>query len=230
MCYNESLLLPHTIKHYKTYIPSCKITVLDNESTDNSVEIAKSLGCDVISWTSENIINDYKYRFLKNNAWKFVKEGWVMVIDMDEWLCITTDELIYEKNNGTTILKIQGLEMVGESKSVDLSDINLHSLTKYIEYDGESKSLCFLREKITDMNYAMGAHYACPIGTIKYSDRTYCNRHMSNLGLSFLLNKMKKRYERSEQMRKLGFATHYTDDEEKVKMNYLHLLTNCKEF
>ena len=229
LCYNESILLPHTIKHYKTFLPSCKITILDNESTDNSVEIAKLYGCDVLSWSSENIINDHKYKFLKNNAWKFLKEGWVLVIDMDEWVCVTEDELIYEKSKGTTILKIQGLEMVGESNKTDLSDINLHNLKKHIENDEESKHLCFLREKINDMNYGMGAHFSFPRGIIKYSDKTYYNKHMSNLGLPFLLNKMQKRFERSEQMRKLGFATHYTNDEEKVKTIYKNMLDQCKE-
>ena len=228
LCYNEEILLPHTVAHYKKYMPSCNITIFDNESTDNSVEIAKTLGCSIVSWSSNNIINDFKYRFLKNNCWKGTKSGWIIVIDMDEWLCITEKELDEEKKNGTTILTIQGLEMIGESKTLNLSDINLHKLKKYLENDSESKSLCFLRDKITAMNYGMGAHHTDPDGEIKYSDKTYFNKHMSNLGLVFLIDKMEKRYERSKEMREKGYAIHYSNDEESIKNNYNNLLSFCQ--
>ena len=228
LCYNEGYLLPHTINHYKKYLPSCKITIYDNESSDNSVEIAKSLGCEVISWSSNNIHNEYIQIDLRNNIWKTVKNGWIIMADMDEFICVTEIELLEEMNNGTTILHIEGRDMIGESDTLDLTDINLQEIKKYIDHSGESKNLCFLREKITEMNYGPGSHFCDPNGEIKYSLNKYINKHMSILGLNFIINKNIKRYERNEEMRKIGWNGHYTDNSESIKISYINLLTNCK--
>ena len=178
LCYNEQVLLPHTIKHYKKYIPNCNITIYDNESTDNSVKIAKNLGCAVISWNSNNMINDYKYKDIKNGCWKHLKNGWVIVCDMDEWLCVKEKDLIKEKENGTTILQVKGMNMIGESKKDDLSDIDdLHTITKCYYNNWMNKKCCFLRNKIQEMNYDLGTHNCNPKGKIKYSKRLYINKH-----------------------------------------------------
>lgn len=228
LCYNESSLLPHTIKHYKKYLPSCKITIYDNESTDNSVELAKSLGCNVISWSSNNIIDDYKYQHIKNNCWKDIDNGWILMIDMDEFLCITENELINEMEQGTTVLTVKGIDMIGESENIDLTDIDLQKINKYVYNTTEDKQLCFLREAITEMNYNLGAHYTTPAGSIKYSSKTYYNKHMCNLGLKFLINKMVQRHKRSELMRKDGLAFHYTDDTNKITNDYYDKLKSSK--
>ena len=207
LCYNESILLPHTINHYKQNIPNCIITILDNESTDNSVAIAKSLGCNVQSFST-------------NNCWKHIKNGWIIMADMDEFLCITEEELYQELINETTILSIQGLEMIGESNQSDLSDIQLSEITKSIPSNIESKNICFYRNDIIEMNYNLGAHKCSPEGILKFSYTIYNNKHMYSLGLNYLINKMLSRYERSANMRKYNLSTHYTDNIDKIKADY----------
>ena len=227
LCYNEQVLLPHTIKHYKKYLPSCKITIYDNESTDNSVEIAKSFGCSVVSWNSNNMINDYKYQEIKNTSWKGVETGWIIMADMDEFLCVTEEELLEEFNNGTTILQIDGFEMAGESQTQELTDIDLQDIKKGFYNWMESKYLCFLREHITEMNYNLGAHMINPVGQIKYSSKKYQNKHMNYLGLNFIINKIVERYNRSQKMRYENIAVHYTNDIERIRGEYTWLLENA---
>jgi hypothetical protein len=221
-------MLPLTVSYYKNIFPSCKITIYDNESTDNSVEIAKSLNCDVITWSSGNIIDDNKYRDIKNSCWKGLSEGWVIVADMDEWLDITQEELEKESELGVSIITTKGLNMIGESNSLDLSDINLCEIKKYVKLDAFSKKICFLREKITDMNYDYGAHNCKPEGNLHYSSKEYYMKHMSYLGLPFLTDKWIKRYQRSELMRSKGLAVHYTDDLQKIEKAYESQLKSSK--
>jgi hypothetical protein len=224
LCYNEQALLAHTIKHYKKYLPSCKITIYDNESTDNSVEIAKSYDCNVVSWSSDNIHNEDIQIELRNTIWKNIPRGWIIMADMDEFVCVSETELLYEMNQGTSILQIAGKDMVGESNTIDLSDIDLQQIRKCVDNTWESKNLCFLREKIDDMNYAPGSHSCKPIGTIKYSSNVYINKHMQYIGLQFITNKQVERYKRNELMRKKNWNVHYINDVNIIKLNYLYLL------
>ena len=226
LCYNESVLLPQTIFHYRYFLPSANITIYDNESTDNSVEIAKSLGCKVVSWNSNNLIDDLKYKEIKNNCWKHVEEGWVIMADMDEWLCIGESDLIKERENGSTIITTKGLDMIGESKREDLTDVNLHQIVKYIENHSLSKKLCFYKNSIKEMNFEAGAHHCSPVGKVVSSNNIYHIKHMSYLGLPFIINKTLKRHERSEDMRKIGLAIHYINDTDLITKYYNNNLKN----
>jgi glycosyltransferase involved in cell wall biosynthesis len=229
LCYNEAALLPHTIRHYKKYLPSCKITIYDNESTDKSVIIAQDMGCDVVSWGSNNSINDFQYQTIKNSCWKGVESGWIIMADMDEFLCVTEDVLYEEMRSGTSVLHIDGKEMIGESATLDLTDIDLQTLTKCIDNHSESKNLCFLREKITDMNYELGAHTCDPVGYVRYSEKRYINKHMSQLGLNFIIDKNIKRYERAAEMRRYGTTFHYMDNVEAIRQSYYAALSRATE-
>ena len=47
-CYNEELTIGKVIKDFAKYLPNAKVYVFDNNSTDRTAEIAKSLGAIVI--------------------------------------------------------------------------------------------------------------------------------------------------------------------------------------
>lgn len=220
LCHNEQVLLPHTINHYKRVLPNAKVTIYDNYSTDNSVALAHSLGCMVVPFSTDDILNEHTQTWLKNNVWKAVETGWVIMADMDEWLHVTHEDLAREYASGTSILSVNGRDMIGESQLVDLSDIDLHAITKYVDNAHESKHLCFLREKMSDMNYSAGAHQCAPIGEVIFSSMHYYNFHMTTLGLPFMINKMQKRYERTAFMRTLGMAIHYTDNVDAIRQQY----------
>jgi len=205
-------------------MPNCNIIVYDNESDDSSVEIAQSLGCHIISWSSNNIQDENLQVTIRNTCWKSIQSGWIIMADMDEWVCITEDMLELERRKGTTILQLRGLNMVGTSETMDLSDTDLSTIQQFVEHPPESKKLCFLREKITDMRYGPGSHTCDPRGSIRYSSTIYNNKHMHYMGLPYLINKMVRRYERNAMMRTLGLNTHYTDDTKKITDDYTNAL------
>jgi hypothetical protein len=69
----KNFYYPKTIHHYKTYLPNCHITIYDNESTDNSVNIAKQLGCSIVSWKKTDEIDDfYEYQYASRGGFEYL--------------------------------------------------------------------------------------------------------------------------------------------------------------
>ena len=225
-CFNEEVLLPHTIHHYKKYLPNSNITILDNMSNDNSVNIAKKLGCKIIQFNTGNKMNNHVKKYYSNNVWKKNKKGWVIIADMDEWLCVNEKDLINENNNGSTILKVKGVNMIGQSNLLNLKDIDLHKINYGIDNKSESKSMCFNVKYIKDMNYGIGQHKCNPIGVVKYSSKVYLNKHMEYLGLNWILNKRKNRLLRRNKNHN-NISTHYIKSSDEVKEEYINSLNNC---
>lgn len=216
LCYNEEILISETINHYKYCLPNCKITILDNHSTDKSVDIARKNGCTIISWGETEEIDDYKYTELKNNIWKNINNGWIIVCDMDEWLCVTTDQLEKEKENKTTFLGTYGYHMVSNSKCPLLSDINLHSINEGVYW--RFKPMCFLRPEIKETNFNIGISSHNIKGQLKKSSKKYFFKHMGGyMGYEFYKNKTINRHLRRKSKTP---ANHYTNNIKKIKKNY----------
>ena len=221
LCYNEELLLPLTLKYYRNKFPNATFVLVNNCSTDKSCDIAKENGMEIRSFDSGDKHCEVHAMRIKNTIWNDTN-GWIIMCDMDEWLDISEDELTKEDEKGTTIITTQGFNIVGDSKTIDLSDIDLFSLDKGFRDENYSKNILFKAPDVL-INFWWGAHKCFPTGNIKYSENTYILKHFNYLGEEYLINKYFKRYERTEYARSIGMNGHYTKDTHKLTNMYKEL-------
>ena len=154
------------INHYRSRFPGCRIVFYDNNSTDRTVEIAKSNNCEVKYYDSGNTLNDILHMQIKNSCWKDAKTDWVLVQDLDELLDINEQQLKKEEASGTTIIKSEGWTMVNMEDNLDIENIKHgYRSSDEIAYD---KCLLFNKKHIKEINYSVGAHSCKPLGNVKY--------------------------------------------------------------
>lgn len=215
IAFNEELILPFMINFYKQRIPSAKFTIFDNQSTDNTKNIALEMGCEVIEWNTNNEIDDEKIKQLKNNCWKN-KKNWIMIIDPDECLNISEKELEQEEINGTTIIKSFGYNMVNM-----LDDLNLTNIKYGVPEPNYSKNYLFNSNLISEINYNHGAHSSNPSGHIKYSEKIYSLYHYKYINPDWLVERTKYTYTRLSLLnRQMRFGTQWLVNEQQVRDNF----------
>ena len=167
--------------------PTIQMTILDNESTDNSTEIAKNLGCKIKTVNTDNILNIFTFHNIRNELWKTSEADWIIICDMDEYLCMNQRDLDEEEKNGATLIKTQGYNMVADSQSPTLSDITIGEINQGIEDKHYSKTICFNKNFIHHMAYGAGGHLCFPAGKrVQYSKKTYPLYHFKYLGFEYL--------------------------------------------
>ena len=122
LCYNEEMLVPFMLDYWAKF--ATNVYVLDNNSTDNSVQMLSQenrFNVEIISYESNNELNDSIYLELKNNAWKrsIGKCDFVVVCDFDEALFSVsiTEELQYMLANEQTICFPTIFDMYSEKNS-----------------------------------------------------------------------------------------------------------------
>lgn len=213
--YNEEIMLPFFIKHYRKLFPNCEIVIYDNESTDNTVKIAKENNCIVLTYSTNNQLSDSTYLKIKNNCWKDSNTKWNLICDCDELCEITLEDLKKEDSKGTTIIQFEGYDMVNRSNDEDNIDIeNIKYGVRNYSYD---KTTLFNKEKITDINYAPGCHSCYAHGEIIYPSKTYRLLHYKYIGQNFLIDRYKNFNQRlSQENKNLRWGIQYTYEKEKI--------------
>jgi len=221
LCHNEEVVLPHSIDHYRTNFPNCRIFIYDNMSTDRSGEIATEKLCSVTVWNSNEEVDDEQFMAFKRFIWRSVPQNeWIIVCDVDEWLCITESQLREEDKHGTTVLNVKGFQMMAKSECDDLSDIeDIHNLSRAMtNHTWESKKLCFKKGPIKGMTYKLGAHSCDIIGNAVFSEFNYINKHMETLGIPYLERRCFPRRKRCKN--KTPAHGNYPDTHEGIMNKY----------
>jgi glycosyltransferase involved in cell wall biosynthesis len=226
LCYNEANILPHLLKHYLSFCE--QVTILDNNSTDNSVEIVKSFpNTDIIPWDSKNELNDGIYLKLKNHVWKSSVSvaDYVIVGDADEFLHHENmiEFLIDSKNKGITMFKPIGYHMVAdENFNLKVDDVLLDVVKNGVRTEVLDKPMMFDCNKISNINYSFGCHTASPTGDVRIlQDGGLKMLHYKFLGLEDHKYKQKIRGERlSEFNKNNGLGLYYLFNEQEQINDY----------
>lgn len=225
LCWNEEKILPYFLRHYGSIAK--KIVIYDNESTDRSVEIIRTYpNTEVIPYSTGGKIDDFKYLWIKNTAWKKSRGAadWVIVVDMDELLfhpdlagCLKR-----YRQKGITISTPVGYEMISDtfpkSEGMIYDEVKIGVKNKVFD-----KTCIFDPNAIFEINYKQGAHDAAPKGIVNFDlSRELKLLHFKFLGLDYLLARFKILGTRlSGHQMKHGFGFHYMLPKEEI-INYFN--------
>jgi hypothetical protein len=212
LAFNEEKILPFTLDYYSNLCE--KIFIYDNMSTDGSDEIyTRYPKVTVIKWDSNNEINEMNYVNIKSNGYKQYSRDadWVIVCDCDEILYHSKllDKLTYYKENGITVPKVNGHDMVSETfPEYDGGLITTKVKTGSEVYAPFCKNIIF-NPKL-NVEFGIGGHsFKCDNATFSVSPELKL-LHYKFLGVEYVETIYKARMERlSEFNKEHKFGEHY---------------------
>lgn len=210
--YNEEHIIEYFVKWYRERFKDCTIVVFDNESTDNTRQIATDLGCEVIEYSTENKLSDSAYLSIKNNVWKQAQTDWVIVCDVDEFLDVDETYL----NTNQTLYKAKGYNMFNLDNLEDITQLQYG--LEAMQYD---KTILFNKKYINEINYGAGCHHCQPKGDVIYSGLNPSLYHMKFLNVELLVHKYKTYAERlSDENKQMRWGYHYEQAEQDIRDSY----------
>lgn len=203
--WNDAFYIPHIKENYH-YCE--KIVMFDNYSTDNSCQIAQSLGMEVRKFGKSGQLNDQHYIDVKDQCWKESRElaDYVIVCDADEFLKGDIMSLT------SSLPKVQGYNFVSES--MDLPNVN----TGYPD-EQYSKRIIFDPKRIEEIGYVHGAHVCKPKGDISDHDQLSLHHYRALGGWRRLYERHRDYCKRMSPFnRKHNMGHHYlaAEQEERV--------------
>lgn len=164
LCFNESRMIEHTLNYHSQFCD--KITIIDNQSTDNSVAIVKEKFPDVII---EELDTGGEYREdvqieVRNNWWKGSNADFVIMADMDEFVVHPdlVNQLKEMKRQNVAVPKIVGYNMFSETFPDDYNTSILDQVSEKFRDRFFDKNIIFSPKLVKDMNFGVGSHTCDP--------------------------------------------------------------------
>lgn len=220
--WNEEEFLSEIIDWYQERVPGCKVTIVDNESTDSTVEIAKSKGCEVLSFSSDDQMDEKTLINVRNNCWKGSQASYIIVCDADEFVDVNKEMLLDQIYKPWTIAKCLGYEMVG-MKGDKIDDLRFGVISS-----GYSKPILFKNNHIITCGFEAGSHAAKPLGIVVWKEDFPNLYHTKHRSLENVLERSKLLAERrSDHSKRMGWNFHYGLPEEDHIRYRKMLLQNC---
>jgi len=200
--YNEEKMLPFFLDHYSKF--ASKIVIYDNESTDNTVKIAKEhpLVKNIYSVKTGNSLDDSMYVKIKNSCWK------------DD----TSDHLVHRPT---------GYNMISEK--FPKSGISITEQIKRGVYDKfYCKPVIFNPNLIKRTDFELGIHngrFYDETGNVNPAESELNMLHYKNLGFKYREDRHKMFAKRMSNFnQKTGAGIHYTWDKKTQKDEFDDIL------
>ncbi len=158
---NEERLMPYIIRHYSRF---AKVIILENNSTDHTIEIAHEMGAEIWKYNIPDELNDQIHVDIKNNCWKNSKADWVIVCDADEFI-YHPDLPGYLSKANATIFCLRLFNMYSEIFPTTAGQI-YDEVNRGVE--GGGKINLWRPSEIHEINFAVGCHNANPAGNVVF--------------------------------------------------------------
>ena len=149
--FQEPEVLLELIQFYRKRVPSCLITVQDNESTDVRMkEISETHGCKFTTFSTGGKMDENTLMKLRNNSWKASDAIYVLVVDSDELVDIDESTL------RTNLLKFEWYAI--KCKGYELFGNDENDFYFGTPSEGYSKQVLFIKDLVKETNYGPGSH------------------------------------------------------------------------
>jgi len=212
--YNEEWLIPKMVQWYREKLKGHEVEfiIYDNESTDDTAQIARDLGCLVYPHITGGEMREDEGLKLVNQAWKLSTADYAIVICTDEFIDIDPNQL-----RGCTVVKCFGYNMVGDG-SVGIMD-----MVEGVRAEAQDKCCIFSPKDIRGMNYGPGMHSCSPTGNVIWNNYRPMMYHMNMISKEWMVFRYRRGRERlSDYNKKQGYGAHYDENDQAVEQLWEH--------